>query len=374
MSDLDGIPQVSSTEAVRSATVDLTANSMTRRVWTFLGRPGTLGWILIAAGLLWVLAPMTAGGATLNSHWWSAPLRHVDVAAVGMALVVFTAVVALGAVWKRMVGGRPLRVVDEARPLGLMLAIVGALIGVTHWFVLMSGTAADRVVVESGETIQTYETTIAGVSVDRMLPVRTGITQVALDGAVPSVSFEFTEAGSDEPVRQTLELGAGVNVNGYRFTPVGVEPGETRLIGTFRGTGEETISATAGAGQSFQVALEGPEYRVEDIVRNYMGAVGAGAKILEPDGDSYWVFREQPTSADPRAENADRDEGSARSYEPELKHAVSLTELREIPAVVVSVTPVQPLWPVSTGGLLFMVGFGTVIGAGRSQSDDESSR
>jgi hypothetical protein len=330
--------------------------------------------LLVGAGMLLSLAPMSAGSATMSSTWWSAPFRPSGLAEVAFATLAFTAVVGVAALWDKATGDGPLDIMANARSLGLVLAITGVMISAIYWFVLLTSVSSDRVVIEPGEQIQSYSTTVAGVKVSQMLPIRASVESVDLSSDVPGIEFSFMEAGSDEAIRETLGLGDGVNVEGIRFTPVGLDTSTRRLVGTFEGTSSNTISATAGVGQSFKVSLEGDSYRVEEIVRDYMGAVGAAARIQPPDGETYWVFRKQTVSQSTEPDETPPGGTQGSAFAPDFEHPVRLTEVRDVPVPEIAVTPVQPLWPLSVGGLTFMVGFGVIVGAGRpaSRSDNQS--
>jgi len=350
---------------------------MIRRIWDKLARPATLGALLIGAGLLWVIGPVTAATASADAWWWSAPFRAADLASVAMALTAVAGIVGIAVLWEKIAGSESFTIQQHARPIGLALVVVGVGIALVHWFVLMSRVEADRMTMRPGEEVQSYETTVAGVSTSRMLPIRAVLSGVDLAGTVPQVELTFTRAGSD---------GEGVNVEGMRFTPVGFDQSRSKLVGTFEGKGDETIAASAAAGQSFKVSLEGPNYRVEEIVRNYMGALGAAGRITEPDGETYWVFRRQ--TLEQRSESEESSGDSKRlppggvvgsEFAPDLEHAVQMNGVRESPGVVMVVTPRQPLWPLSVGGLFFMVGFGVIVGTGgrrdgeRRKSEDGHS-
>lgn len=344
---------------------------MIRRIWDNLARPATLGALLIGGGLLWIIGPITAATASVDAWWWTAPFRAADLASVAMALTTMAGIVGIALLWEKIAGAESFTLQQHARPVGLALVVAGVGIALVHWFVLMSRVEADRMTMRPGEEVQSYETTVAGVSTSRMLPIRAVLSGVDLSGTVPQVELTFTPAGSDEPIRETLPLGEGVNVEGMRFTPVGFDQSRSKLVGTFEGKGDETIAASAAAGQSFKVSLEGPTYRVEEIVRNYMGALGAAGRMTEPDGETYWVFRRQTLEQRSASEQSGDDSGElppggvvGSQFAPDLDHAVRMTGVRESPGVVMVVTPRQPLWPLSVGGLFFMLGFGVIVGTG----------
>jgi hypothetical protein len=247
--------------------------------------------------------------------------------------------------------------IDESRLPGLAWAgatcmVGGAALLVGYWFVAQQDLGVARTPITVGETLDHYTIPYGdslgsgsgakGLKV--MLPLRVRLS--GLDaGDAPSARLQIFEAGQTPPEPKAMSAGSGLDIKGVRLTFTGMKPDTTKLKAVFASDAPETIAAGAAKGESFQLSLDGPDYKVLEVSRNYLGAMGPAAKVRAPDIGEFWVFQR----------------ASQTQVRPDLGHSIELKQLETQPAAIFAIAQTHPFWPISLGGTLFVLGFALLI-------------
>ena len=315
------------------------------RIWSSVARTESVGLAAILAGTLLIVGALSAQGGA-----WLEPLRIPSLTPLVAGLLAAAVIVWLGVIWERF---RRTTAVDEEGELGRgsgwqlrtlpllggVAMLAGAGIVVASWFTVQASARPGRMTLSAGEKVEQFESEIAGETVDVMLPRRVHLEQTKLEG-VPWFEVSFSEAGGDPQGRRKLRPGESVRLYGYRIAPVGLTTSGGRLLGQFSSGDDGTIPQRATAGGSFKLSPQGPSYKVEEIVENYLGAVGPAARISSEEYGDFWVF-ERASQAEPP---------------PAFLHPLQLDEIERAPAVVFNVSADIGVWPAALGGSLFVCG------------------
>lgn len=317
------------------------------RLWSMVARPEILGGgCLVAGGLLVGAAVRSSGGG------WLEPMRAASVLPFAAGLLALVAILWVGMIWDRErelrvadVAGRRSRLASRRLPtIGATTLLVGAATLIASWLFTQADKPPGTVTLPTGERAEAFQSRIAGEQVDVMLPMRLHLQQVSLDPA-PSVQVAFSRPGEDPFGQRRLRTGETVAMEGYRLAPTGLSGAEGNLQAVIASTKEDTIKAAAGAGETFKLAPQGPEYEVADITKNYMQALGPAVRIDNEKLGSFWAF--------------ERSEGSDAF--PEFRHDLYVESLQRSPGVTFTVTPDFPVWPIGLGGILFVCGLAMLV-------------
>jgi hypothetical protein len=229
---------------------------------------------------------------------------------------------------------------------GCMAAGLALLVG--SWFAAQQDILPARVAIADGATIQNYEVPHGKTPMTVNLPRRVRLSALQL-GDEPSATIQIFQVGDDPAappsITRTLPAGAGVDMKGLRLTFSGVRPSEDALRAVLGSAEPNTVAATAGVGDTFRLSLDGPEYKVLDIRADYLDVMGPAVQIESDELGEFWVFQRSSEAVVP----------------PNLGHSIRLTRLESEMAGIFTVAPIQPFWPISLGGTLFVLGFSLLI-------------
>lgn len=321
-------------------------DSAVERAWRVAARPEFIGLLLLIAGATCVVVATSVGGGS-DAVGWLEPLR-VDYAIPTTAGLLGGALVLWGGVaWARWsnseldaeTGGTDWR--NRRLPMfGALAALAGGVLTLVGWFALQSGKPPGQLTLSSGEKTAAFEGRVAGEAVDVMFPYRVHLERAKLEER-PTCALGLAKPGKEPFSRATLGPGESMAVGAYRVTPVGLSVEKGDLRATFSSHRDRTVRAVASPGESFQLRPDGPEYQVETIQKNYLDSLGPAAKLSNDELGTFMAFQRMP-------------EGEAA---PKFLHDVRVDGVEKGPAVVFSVTPKLPTWPVAAGGALLVFGF-----------------
>ncbi|MGM0557794.1 MAG: hypothetical protein ACQEVA_15525 [Myxococcota bacterium] len=332
--------------------------------WRLLTSPLLVGLLLVGAGAVLVGGALGTAGDIPSATWWVTALEAPRMFGTAASLMAAAVVLLLGGLIRRheLIRRRPEDLPEpdavfereRAEPvagwkrlistLGAAALIVGGAIMVGYWFESQTHTPASEVSLIPGQTTEYYGVPLGNRSIKVMLPRRLELT--ALEGGVqPQARVRFFEVGDDADEATTMLPGDSLDAAGYRISFAGVETDPARPRAVLASRKDNTIPVAAGVGESFQVEVGGPEYRVEEVVRNYQGVLGPAARVSADERGEFWVFQRRP--------EADR--------RPVLLHDLYVERVEASPAAVFKISPVQPFWPVSAAGTLFVFGFALLI-------------
>jgi hypothetical protein len=326
-------------------------DSLLESVWRSVVRTESIGAMVVAAGALLMAGTFRAEPGVS----WLDPLdvgASIPAAAglLGGALILWLALI-----WQRYrlsegldVDGEPTRQPTwQTRRLpivGAVSAIVGLGFCIGTWFGVLGADRPGRLVMSPGQQAESFESRMAGETIDVMLPMRFRLDDLTLEPEV-GIEVSFAEPGSDPFGQRRLGTNGSVSIESYRIAPIGLTTSEGRLRATVESRRDDTIPARATKGQSFKLSPDGPSYEVVDAVDNYLGAMGPAVRLSSEQTGAFWLF-ERAGAAEPA---------------PDLPHQLELTGLDRVPSVVFAVTPKIPIWPVALGGSLFIFGFAVCI-------------
>lgn len=339
---------------------------LVERIWSVATDVRAPGLLLLMCGILLAITPWLRTPEPLVSSWWDAALYAPGAIGVAAGLAGVAVVLLLGVLWNRYSlvtdpGHEESTIADasldiEAREiaddtrlpglawLGGICMVAGIATVVGYWFAAQQNLGAARVSLTPGETIESYTVPYGQQGLDVMLPLRVKLAGIEA-GDEPVAKLQLFSPGQDPPKPQPVSAGSGMELDGFRLTFVGVSPQANKLRAVIASDAPNTIKAAAGEGEAFKLALEGKEYKVVEIARNYMGVMGPAVKVRAPDIGEFWVFQR----------------GSDVRVKPDLDHQIVLESLQTQPAAVLTVAKTQPFWPISVGGTLFVLGFALLI-------------
>jgi hypothetical protein len=329
-----------------------------------LTSPLLVGLLLVGAGAVMVGGAMGAAGDVPSANWWVSALEAPRVFGTAASLLATAVVLLIGGLIRRHEMGRrrpedlpePDAVFDEERvepvagwkrltsTLGAVALIAGGAIMLGYWFESRTGTPASEVSLLPGQTTEYYGVPLGNRSIKVMLPRR--LKLAALEGGVqPQARVQFAEVGDDSGESTTMLPGDSLDAEGYRISFAGMETDPARPRAVFASEKDNTIPAAAGVGETFQIEVGGPEYKVEDVVTNYQGILGPAAKVSAEGSGAFWVYQRRPKP----------------DSQPDLLHQLHLERVEASPAAVFKISRAQPFWPVSAAGTLFVLGFALLI-------------
>lgn len=371
--------------STRNATRDASVNPQLQRIWSHAIQAQNIGILFGVAGLTLVLTPLLrrpddASSALVAGSWWTSAFYAPDVLGLAAALVGLALVMMLGMLWVRVeFAGRALKkesdpteapaadftlarapipatihdLVESSRANTLtwvgaacMVAGVGLLAG--DWFYSQQKLPPAYVAIANGEVIQNYSVPLAKAPLTANLPRRVRLKDLQL-GAEPTASIQIFRVGDapDAPpsIVRTLPAGTGVNFDGLRITFSGVRASDDKLRAIFSSEAPKSVPAVASISNKFRVSLDGPEYKLLDVRKNYLSVMGPAAEIESSELGKFWVF----------------ERTSHTSVSPDLGHPIQLDRVESEMAGIFTLTTVQPFWPISLGGTLFVLGFALLI-------------
>lgn len=337
------------------------------RIWSYATDIRMPGLFALLAGVLLASTPWTRTPDPLVVSWWDSPLYLPDALSVAAGLAAVAVVLLLGTMWNRFQMASDPDLADSAtadvsvdrtddadegessRPwfawAGALCMFAGITVVVGYWFYAQQQLGTARVPVSVGETIEQYTLPYGQKGLKVMLPLRVRVADLERKEGELVANVQLYSAGEDPPSPQGIAAGSGVELGDFRLTFVGMQPDGTKLRAVLESDEADTIKAVASEDESFRLSLDGPEYKVLDISRNYLGVMGPAVKVRAPKVGEFWVFQ--------RASDA--------QVPPELDHSIVLDRLQTQPAAVFAVAKAQPFWPISLGGTLFVLGFALLI-------------
>jgi len=318
-------------------------DSFVDRAWSVVTAPASVGVLVSVTGAICVVVAVASAG-----DGWLEPLRPTFALPAVAGLLGGAAVLAAGAYWERWRRSRPgpeatgwsARAVPAV---GVLCAVVGVGLLIANWLMFLRASPPGEMILNEGDQAEAFEGSVAGESVEIMLPARVRLDGVEV-GSRPTVELAFSEPGSDPFRRARLAAGQTTQIEGLRIAPVGLAADSGALRATISSEADETITATVATGDTFRLRPNGPEYQVRDIVENYLESLGPAVKVESPERGAFWLFGR-----------------SGGPKEPEFIHDLRVERLERAPGVVFSVAPVIPRWPAGTGGVLLLLGFAVVL-------------
>lgn len=339
---------------------------LVERVWEQLTDPRTPGLLLLLSGVVLVSSPWSRQPEPLALSWWESAVNLPDALSVAAGLAAAATVLLLGVLLNRyhLATGAPKdtesgedarfesrskKEVRESRVPGFAWAgaismVAGIALVVGYWFVSQRQVPAARVALAVGETIDNYQVPRGGQGLKVMLPSRVRLATLKA-GDDAAASIQIFGVAEEPPKPANIAPGQGIEVDGYRFTFIGLRPDVTKLRAVLSSDKPDTIGSSATEGETFKLSLDGQEYKVVEIARNYLGMLGPAVKVESPEHGEFWVFQ--------RASQAE--------VAPEFGHDIQLDRVETTPAAIFSVARSMPFWPLSAGGTLFVVGFALLI-------------
>jgi hypothetical protein len=310
------------------------------------------------AGVVALLAPLTHLPARLNRGWWIEALHIPQTAAAVGALGLAGLVLAMFLWWARGRTQASLEADVSMEPdgqttsveglrrsnwrlarLGVLLMGLGMTLVCGQWLILHRVAPAGKIALAVQQSTEYYRAPMGAKSIKVMLPLRMTVVG-AVFGDDPVVYVRFAPPKKEnDAASQPLRPGESLDVAGLRFTFVGFTHAKSSLRATIKGTGPQTIEAAGSVGDVVRVSIDGPEFEILEIVPDYMQALGPAVELHSPDHEAFWLFA-----------RAAGHEGL------DFGHGLELVDIQSVPAPVFAVAPPQPVWPLGTGGVLFVLG------------------
>lgn len=337
--------------------------------------PGVVGAALVLAGLALVAAPWLVAPDLHSRTFWSKPLTSPDALRVSVMMTALAIGVMIALAWRRYaldIGDTSdhARITEDARVrlvdvqllesrgwlapwIGLTLMILGSALGVGSWLALQRGVPATEASIPLGRETEAVGATVGGQAMQLMLPRRITVTRIERgtpgDPEDPArVTARFALPKQDDVPEETIVAGESLDVEGTRFTFVGIREDKRSVRAVLEGIGEQVIEQRVAKGESFRVALDGPIYTLDDLTADYLGRMGPAVQVSSPETGSFWVFQRDT-----------REELGARGVDADL----ALKRLETSVGAVFTVAPALPFWPIITAGALFVLGLAGLLSA-----------
>lgn len=329
--------------------------------WDALVRPRGVGVILAIAGGAAIAAPWLNLPQRMGDAWWTRPLQAPSILQVVVLLVAVALPLAAGIAIQRARLDRqgegegadvvltdlpPARLFGAAwmqwTPMvGLALMAVGGAGSIGVWLTLQRDVPPVQAALSVGERTEFVTGTISGRPVRVMLPRRAEVTNIEF-GEEPGVEVAFQSAGERDATTQGLAPGESIDVDGKRFTFVGIVEDPNSLRAVIGGTRENMIETAAREGEEVAVALDGPTYTLERIELNYIGTMGPAVQLTSEESGPFWLFARS----------------ASEEFGPAFDHNLELRRLETLPAAVLTVAPELPFEPLFGFGVVFVIGLG----------------
>lgn len=313
------------------------------KIWRKVMQPGALGGLLGASALVTLLAPLSELPSQVPQSWWSTPFHFPEVLRASATLMGVAAVIWLGI---ELSQGRLAKGRERLIFAGRMLTGLGLILSVGIWLAGQTTLPTSTVVLPVGGTTETIQAREVRGSVRAMLPFRLKVTSLDRSQQLASIQIsKVNEPGNIYDVR----AGMPVDIQGYRIALLGVNYDERVLQAVLDSSQENTIPAVGGPGAKVRFALNGPEYEVMQIIRNYLQAMGPAVELKHEDGTRFWVYQRSGTE----------------SYQG--VDGIGLLNLETAPLAVLAVTRQIPMEWLGASGILFVLGLGLLVGVRREE-------
>ncbi len=329
-----------------------TTSILVDRAWRLAVQPASIGLLLLVASLILLVGPMNATPKTTNFSWWSSAFQAEGMARAAASLIAMAGMLGLGLLlnrWSLRRGvtsdapadgpksGAPTQVVAVGVAL-MSLGIVGASL---LWIFAQTSISATHVSLPIGRTIESYPAASGNGFIRVMLPSRLKIR--SLDVETGTVELELSKV--DEPgVVQKLEVGQPIDIEGMRYALVGVEFDPRIVRGVFSSSEPETIATTASLGDTFKVGIDGPEYKVLQVVRDYLNILGPAVEVESEAAGRFWLFQRAAP-----IKNFVAPDG------------LRLDTLESAPVVILGVSRGEPTELFGAAGIVFLFGLGLFL-------------
>ncbi len=328
-------------------------------VWGKLGQPLVWGGLLVLIGLILLADVVTTLPGQSSANWWITAFRSPQsirsLATLGVMALGSAAILGM-ARWSVHRGATPSGHPDAtglqldsprgfralAPLLGIALMVVGAAVGVGDWAASQRLMPPSRITVPPQQRIESYPAISATSSVKVMLPSRVFVRSVSVQDQTAALEFLRVGEESGQGQLQTLRAFDPVEVQGVRWSILGVEYSDAVLAAVVEPTKDGAIPAMGTVGDSLQFEIDGPTYKVTQVTRNYLGVLGPAVELENDEFGRFWVFQRAAASDGERT--------------PTFDHGLKLSRLERAPVAVLAVSeaPAQDLLPVA--GILFVVG------------------
>lgn len=322
-------------------------NIKVERAWRLAVNPPAIGALLLTSALIAIVGPFNAlpDGPALS--WWSTTFQADGMARGAASLFIMAAVLGAGLLltrWQVQHGdvldtlpdGLGAGKTTRLPALGAALMGLGVALGVMTWMVAQSQVAPTRVALPVGKTVESYHARTVNGAMRVMLPSRLKIKSVSADTG--SAELELSKVG-ETGILQTIVVGEPVDIDGVRYALAGVEYNPQIVRALFSSRNADSVPAAANVGDTFRVTLDGPEFKVVQIARDYLNAMGPAVELESEATGKFWVFQ--------RATPIDVFDSP---------HGLKLETLETAPVVLISISRGQPLQVFGAAGVLFLAG------------------
>ena len=343
---------------------------------------GFVGTVWIVAALLCVLVVAVDPMGLSTSRDWTKTYSNPDMAQ-GVAIAMILGLVGLvGLFWRRLRGedspDRELKGPLDANPwqiwparIGVVIVTLGAVIVAGNWLYSHHHPPAGELLMSANDTQETVAVTQGDRTISVHLPMRATLHDIEV-GEEPRIWLQFARPDTEIafPTREQLREfvpGQSLDVEGMRFVFSGLAQAKTTKTVTLSTTGEDPVEVSGAIGDRVQIGDGGRNFQIIDAVDNYLdvflpapgmdtghaqlmslargyslSAVGPAVQLEDDRGQRFWVFQR------------DGDLVDESDY---VGVSLTLDEVRELPAAVMTITPVRPFWPFALGIALFVLGW-----------------
>ena len=322
------------------------------RLWTRAVSPIGVGILILVASLILLVGPMNLMPDSPSVSWWTTALQAEGMARGAAAMLAMVAMLAigLGVVRHRIAAGD----VTAAPPdgggagrsnhlaaIGMGLMVCGALVGTLVWIVAGSQVAATKLSLPVGKRVESYPAVTVNGAMRVMLPSRLKVRSLnAIDG---NIELELSNVGV-EGVVQTVRVGQPVDVDGMRYALMGIEYDPRVVRAVISSDQPNTIATTAVVGEAFRVTVDGREYRVTQMIRDYLNVMGPAIEVEGDEVGKFWLYQR----ANP-----------IKGFES--PDGLKLETLETAPVVILGVSRGQPNQVFGATGVLFLMGLGLFL-------------
>lgn len=286
--------------------------SLTLRLWRLLARPQTLGWFLLASGLLALLLAASPSAGTQLLVRVSAVLAGLS----ALVVVIEHARADRGAVWSLARAGvlrgvvapffrQEFRNAPERSPRLSVLASVGlvAVVALSAAILLALGAfetrAQGEVTILPGASTEAWTEVAPQPGIARALGTQLTLLRAGVREGTPQAELLLTDPVSQARVQQTLRIGESARVDDQIVTLSSIRP--------LGGLGEVVLNVAQGDAEPEQVSLvrdgetslsDGTTLRWLGAEANHLQSLGA-AVLVEFDPPQARAFRRWLYAADP---------------------------------------------------------------------------
>lgn len=367
------------------------------RLFDLPGKPGVVAGLWLVVAVVCAIAVATAPMSLWWPEQWTEP-RSMPAMARGLAVVAVLGVFGLMELGRRRIvasstsgesGGRSRA--SALQIVGVALGAAGMVVASGYWLTAHQHVPAGTLVLPLNEAAESVEAPQGDRTIDAMLPMRTTAHHLDLEREPPKVWIQFADPGAEiadpQPDRLPgLEPGESLDVENMRFAFTGLSERERRPRAFIASPHEETVGDAAMVGESVQLSVDGPSFRVVDVVADYyraflpalrmeattgqlfglaqgypIGAMGPAVQLEDERGDRFWIFERH---------------GELVDESDHVGESLYVEGIQMVPSPVFTVTPVRPLWPFGVGLALFVLGWAVFFGSStsRRQAGDLDSR